>query len=156
MSSMFSYERKNAGWPRRRTWALLPALALGTLVGLLPAESQAAPTCTSKPAVCDRLAAAKKQTAPTLLVQAQPGAPVAGTPATSAVARNSAPTCSTKPAVCARLDARGTRAAAAPVTLASSAAAGPRCSSKPAVCARLRVRPTAPPITLATTASETR
>jgi hypothetical protein len=155
---MFSYKRKNAALrPSRRTWALLPALALGSLVGLLPAESQAAPTCTSKPAVCDRLAAAKKQqTAPTLLVQARPAAPVAVAPATNAVARSTTATCSTKPAVCARLDARGTRAASAPVTLAANAAAGPRCSSKPAVCARLRVRPTAAPITLATTAGETR
>ena len=130
-------------------WALLPAAALGAFVALLPAESQAAPTCSSKPAVCDRLAAAKKQSAPTLMVQAQPA---------SAVARNTAPaaTCATKPSVCARLDARDTRPTAAPVTLASSAAAGPRCSSKPAVCARLRVRPSAAPITLATTAGEAR
>ena len=148
---MFSYGRKNSGSPSgvRRIRALLPAAALGAFVALLPAESQAAPTCSSKPAVCDRLAAAKKQSASTLVVQAQP---------VQAVARNTAPapTCATKPAVCARLDARDTRPTAAPVTLASSAAAGARCSSKPAVCARLRVRPTAAPVTLATTAGDVR
>ena len=151
MISMFSYERKNAG-PRsglRRVWGLLPAAALGAFVALLPAESQAAPTCTSKPAVCDRLATAKKQSQPTLLVKVQPAPP--------SVASNATPaTCTTKPSVCARLDARGVRPTAAPVTLASNAAAGPRCSSKPAVCARLRVRPTAAPITLATTAADAR
>lgn len=150
MISMFSSGRKNSGLPSgaRRMWALLPAAALGAFVALLPAESQAAPTCSSKPAVCDRLAAAKKQSTP-LVAQAQP---------VQAVARNtpSAPTCATKPSVCARLDARGARPTAAPVTLASNAVAGPRCSSKPAVCARLRVRPTAAPVTLATTAGDVR
>lgn len=150
MISMFSYGRKNAGSRSgvRRAWAVLPALALGAFVALVPTESQAAPTCSSKPAVCDRLAATKKQSAPALVVQAQ---------ATQPVARNVAasPTCATKPSVCARLDARDVRPAATPVTLASNAA-GARCSSKPAVCARLRVRPTAEPFTLATTAGEAR
>jgi hypothetical protein len=134
----------------RRVWAAMaPAAALGMAVWLSPAESQAAPTCTSKPAVCDRLAASQPRRAEPLLVQAQPARPI--------VARNVAPaaTCSTKPAVCARDAARGVRPASPPVTLAS-ARAGTRCDTKPAVCARLRVRPTASPIIMATTAGDAR
>ena len=128
----------------------LPGAVLGVWIWLAPAESQAAPTCTTKPAVCARLAASKKPAEPVLLVQSQAARPV--------VARQAAPIapCVTKPAVCARLDPRGARPAAAPVTLASGIEAGARCNSKPAVCARSRVRPGAAPITLATTAGEPR
>jgi hypothetical protein len=149
MISMFSYERKNLRSRGGRVWSLLPAAALGALVALLPSESQAAPTCTTKPAICDRMAAAQKQSqSQPLIVRELPRAAVARSTTPS-------PTCATKPAVCARLDVRSTPAAAAPVTLANSAA-GPRCASKPAVCARLRVRPTAAPFTLATTAADVR
>lgn len=145
MVSRFSSERptRRVGAARRLWVTLFPAATLGALAWLLPAESQAAPSCSSKPAVCARLAAAKKQSQPTLVVAAAP----------VRQARSAAPaSCATKPAVCARLDARGLRPAAPPVTLASSADPGARCSSKPAVCARLRLRADAPPITLASDA----
>ncbi|HWO09287.1 MAG TPA: hypothetical protein VNN80_07400 [Polyangiaceae bacterium] len=130
----------------RRPWAgLASAVAFGAALWLAPAESQAAPTCTSKPAVCSRVAPQRR--AESLVVRAETGR--------SGVARQVAPTCGTKPSVCARLDARGARPASPPVTLARSDA-GARCNTKPAVCARLRVRPAAPPVTLATTAGDVR
>lgn len=123
--------------------ALLPALAVGAGLWLAPSEADAAPRCTSKPAVCARIANERK---------ARPqAAPVARTDAAPAlVARNASPTaCGSKPIVCARLESRGgVRAAQPPVTLASNAA-GDRCTSKPAVCARLKMKPKAAPMTLA-------
>ena len=135
------------GSPARR-WsrALLPAAVLGALVWFAPAESEAAPRCTSKPAVCARLANEKRARATT----PAPAAPVA-----VAVARNEKPRCTTKPTVCARLDAIGARRPSPPVTLAQNSAAGPRCTTKPAVCARLRMRPEAPPMTFANTGNST-
>ena len=153
MDSMFSYRRKysrsGSGSQGARAASILAA-AFGAFVWMLPAEGQAAPTCTTKPAVCARLAAQSKQRTPAPLVVAPSARPTVATQVTPAT------TCTTKPSVCARLDARGHRPSATPVTLASNAAAGPRCSSKPAVCARLRVRPTAAPMTLATTAGDAR
>lgn len=122
--------------------AILPAAALGAGLWLAPSDASAAPRCTSKPAVCARLAAERK---------ARPApAPVARTVAAPAAVANYSPTrCSSKPIVCARLESQGgIKAAQPPVTLASNAA-GDRCTSKPAVCARLRMKPKAEPMTLA-------
>lgn|SRR5918995_3341943 len=121
---------------------VLPAAMLGAMFWLAPSESQAAPRCNTKPAVCARLAATEKQRAAKPVVLAAPRA----TP----VAQNDKSRCITKPAVCARQDAMAAqRPAAPPMTLAQSSTSGPRCATKPAVCARLRMRDTAPPVTLA-------
>jgi hypothetical protein len=120
--------------------AALPAAVLGALIGLAPSESHAAPRCTTKPAVCHRLAA---------MEQARAARPVVAAPRATAVAQNDKPRCTTKPTVCARLDAVDARRPSPPVTLAQASTSGPRCSSKPAVCARLRLRESAPPMTLA-------
>jgi hypothetical protein len=122
--------------------ALLPATVLGAGLWLLPSDAGAAPRCSSKPAVCARLANERN---------ARPrAAPIARTaPTPAAVALHSSARCSSKPIVCARLESMGgTRAPQPPVTLASHAA-GDRCSSKPAVCARLKLKPKAAPMTLA-------
>lgn len=128
---------------RRFARAWLPAVAalLGAGVWLAPSESDAAPRCTSKPAVCARLAAERK-------ARSEP-ARVVSTPASAVVARAAAPRCTSKPIVCARQRQLGIRPAPLPVTLARSEADGARCTSKPAVCARLRMRPSASPVTLA-------
>lgn len=121
---------------------VLPAAALGALVWLAPSVSEAAPHCSSKPAVCARLAAAEKQRAAKPVVVAAPRA--------TTVARADKSPCITKPAVCARQDALAAqRPAVAPVTLAQGSASGPRCATKPAVCARLKMRDNAAPVTLA-------
>lgn len=129
---------------RRFARAWLPAVAalLGAGVWLAPSESEAAPRCTSKPAVCARLAAERK-------ARSEPARVVASTPAPAVVARAAAPRCTSKPIVCARQRQLGIRPAPLPVTLARSEADGARCTSKPAVCARLRMRPSASPVTLA-------
>jgi hypothetical protein len=122
---------------------VLPAAVLGAMFWLAPSESQAAPRCSTKPAVCARIAAAEKQRA------AKPVA-LAATPRATPVAQNDKSRCITKPAVCARQDAMAAqRPASAPVTLAQASVSGPRCATKPAVCARLRMRDNAPPVTLA-------
>jgi hypothetical protein len=121
---------------------VLPAAVFGAMFWLAPSESQAAPRCSSKPAVCARLAAVEKQRAAKPVVVAAPRA----TP----VAQNEKSRCITKPAVCARQDALATqRPPAPPVTLAQGSQAGSRCATKPAVCARLRLRDNAQPVTLA-------
>lgn len=126
----------------RALLALLPALAVGAGLWLAPTEAAAAPRCTSKPAVCARIANERKARP-----QPAPLARVTATPA--ALARNTSAHCSSKPIVCARLEALGAhRAPQPPVTLASTAA-GDRCTSKPAVCARLKLKPKAAPMTLA-------
>ncbi|HTV18669.1 MAG TPA: hypothetical protein VMG12_08365 [Polyangiaceae bacterium] len=129
---------------RRLLGALIPAAALGLGLWLAPSDAAAAPRCTSKPAVCARIANERKarpQAAP-VVARAQQPAPVA---------INRSPTqCGSKPIVCARLQANGTlRAAQPPVTLARNAAAGDRCTSKPAVCARLKMKAKGAPMTLA-------
>lgn len=121
---------------------LLPALALGAGVWLAPSDASAAPRCTSKPAVCARIANERK-------ARPQP-APVVATPAATPVAANTTARCTSKPIVCARVEqAGGLRAAQPPVTLARTEATGDRCTSKPAVCARLKMKAKAPPMTLA-------
>lgn len=121
---------------------VLPAAAFGALFWLAPSESEAAPRCTSKPAVCARLAAVAKQRAVQPVQIAAPRA----TP----VAQNDRARCTTKPAVCARQDALAAqRPAVPPVTLAMGTDTGSRCATKPAVCARLKMRDNAPPVTLA-------
>ena len=127
---------------RRLVRAFLPAAALGLGLWLAPSDASAAPRCTSKPAVCARLAAERK-------ARPQP-APVARTVAAPAAVASYSPTrCSSKPIVCARLESQGgVKVAQPPITLASNAA-GDRCTSKPAVCARLRMKPKAEPMTLA-------
>jgi hypothetical protein len=128
--------------PRTILRTVLPAAAFGALFLLAPSESDAAPRCSTKPAVCARLAAAEKQRAVTPVVVAAPRP--------APVAQNDRARCTTKPAVCARQDAMAAqRPASPPVTLAQSSQSGPRCASKPAVCARLRMRDNAPPVTLA-------
>ena len=126
---------------RARTRALLtrlvPAVAFGVGVWLAPSIGEAAPTCTTKPAVCARLAAQKAARTPAVR------------PAPTAVASATSARCTTKPVVCARLESQPLRTPSPPVTLAQNSAAGPRCTTKPAVCARLRMRPTGAPITLA-------
>ena len=117
---------------------LLPAAAFGVGVWLAPSIGAAAPTCTTKPAVCARLAAQK------VVGRAPAERPTATVVASAASAR-----CTSKPVVCARLESQPQRAPSAPVTLARNSAAGPRCTTKPAVCARLRMRPTGAAITLA-------
>jgi hypothetical protein len=120
----------------------LPAAAFGALVWLSPSVSEAAPRCSSKPAVCHRLAAAEK-------AQARAARPAVAAPRATVVAQNDKARCNTKPSVCARLDATASRRAVAPVTLAQDFQSGPRCTTKPAVCARLKLRETAKPMTLA-------
>lgn len=121
---------------------VLPAAAFGALFWLTPSVSEAAPRCSSKPAVCARLAAAEKQRA------AQPVTVAA--PRATPVAQNERSRCTTKPAVCARQDALAAqRPASPPVTLAMGSQTGSRCATKPAVCARLKLRDNAPPVTLA-------
>jgi hypothetical protein len=124
--------------------ALLPAAVVGAGLWLAPSDAAAAPRCSSKPAVCARIAAERK-------ARPQPAPVVArATAAPAAVASYSPTQCGSKPIVCARLEARGgLRAAQPPVTLARHEAAGDRCTSKPAVCARLKLRPKAAPMTLA-------
>ena len=127
---------------QRALRALLPAAVFGAGLWLLPSDASAAPRCSSKPAVCARIANERKARP-----QPAPIARTAPTPAT--VARHSSARCSSKPIVCARLESMGgTRAPQPPVTLASHGA-GDRCSSKPAVCARLKLKPKAAPMTLA-------
>jgi hypothetical protein len=127
---------------KRALLTLLPAFAIGAGLWLAPSPAAAAPRCTSKPAVCARIANERK-------ARPQP-APVARTTATpAALARNGSARCSSKPIVCARLESMGgARTPQPPVTLASNAA-GDRCTSKPAVCARLKLKPKAAPMTLA-------
>jgi hypothetical protein len=127
---------------RRALSALLPAAVLGAGLWLFPSDASAAPRCSSKPAVCARIANERK-------ARPQP-APVARSASTPTIlARNSPARCSSKPIVCARLESMGgTRAPQPPVTLASHAASD-RCTSKPAVCARLKLKPKAAPMTLA-------
>jgi len=122
--------------------ALLPAVAVGAGLWLAPSDASAAPRCTSKPAVCARIANERK-------ARPQP-APIARTSA-APVAMNASPSrCSSKPIVCARLEQNGgVKAAQPPITLARNAAAGDRCTSKPAVCARLKMRPKDAPMTFA-------
>jgi hypothetical protein len=121
---------------------VLPAAVFGALFWLTPSESQAAPRCATKTAVCARLAAAEKQRSAKPVTLA--------TPRATPVAQNDRSRCITKPAVCARQDALAAqRPATAPVTLAQASVSGPRCATKPAVCARLRMRDNAPPVTLA-------
>jgi hypothetical protein len=122
--------------------ALLPAAVLGAGLWLFPSEASAAPRCSSKPAVCARIANERK-------ARPQP-APIARTASTpTTLARQSSSRCNSKPIVCARLESMGgVRAPQPPVTLASHAA-GDRCTSKPAVCARLKLKPKAAPMTLA-------
>lgn len=127
---------------QRALRALLPAAVLGAGLWLLPSDASAAPRCSSKPAVCARIANERKARP-----QPAPIARTASAPAT--LARNSSPRCSSKPIVCARLESMGgMRAPQPPVTLASNAA-GDRCTSKPAVCARLKLKPKSAPMTLA-------
>lgn len=121
---------------RRFLRASVPGAVLGALVWLVPGVSEAAPRCTSKPAVCARLAQQKA-------ARATPAAPLMVAQA------DRASRCTTKPTVCARLGTEGTRAASPPVTLAQSFAPDARCSTKPAVCARMKMRPSAPDLTLA-------
>jgi hypothetical protein len=127
---------------QRALRALLPAAVLGAGLWLLPSDASAAPRCSSKPAVCARIANERK-------ARPQP-APIARTvSAPATLARHSSSRCGSKPIVCARLESMGgTRAPQPPVTLASHAA-GDRCNSKPAVCARLKLKPKAAPMTLA-------
>lgn len=127
---------------------VLPAAALTAGLWLSPSEAAAEARCTSKPAVCSRIAAERK-------ARQQP-APVARSVASPAAVASRSPTrCNSKPIVCARLESSGgLRAPQPPVTLARNAAAGERCTSKPVVCARLKMRPKAGPMTLA--ASEVR
>lgn len=130
---------------RRTLGALIPALAVGVGLWFAPSDADAAPRCTSKPAVCARIANERKARP-----QAATASPVVRTSAApAAVARTTPTRCSSKPIVCARLEATGgARAPQPPVTLASTAA-GDRCTSKPAVCARLKLKPKAAPMTLA-------
>lgn len=126
----------------RVLFPLLPALAVGAGLWLAPGHAAAAPRCSSKPAVCARIANERK-------ARPQP-APMARVPATSAgLASNPSSRCSTKPIVCARLEAMGGRRAPQPPVTLASGAAGERCTSKPAVCARLKLKPKAAPMTFA-------
>jgi hypothetical protein len=129
---------------RRALRALLPALAVGAGFWLAPSDADAAPRCTSKPAVCARIANERKARP-----QAAPVFTAGRTATPAAVARNTPARCSSKPIVCARLESLGgARTPQPPVTLASSGD-GDRCTSKPAVCARLKMKPKAEPMTLA-------
>jgi hypothetical protein len=126
----------------RALLALLPALAVGAGLWLAPSQADAAPRCSSKPAVCARIANERK-------ARPQPAPHARATATPAALASNAPAHCSSKPIVCARLEAMGAhRAPQPPVTLASTAA-GDRCTSKPAVCARLKLKPKAAPMTLA-------
>src|SRR5689334_22296554 len=74
---------------RARTRALLtrlvPAVAFGVGVWIAPSIGEAAPTCTTKPAVCARLAAQKAARTPAVR------------PAPTAVASATSARCTTKP-----------------------------------------------------------
>jgi hypothetical protein len=127
---------------QRALRALLPAVVLGAGLWLVPSDASAAPRCSSKPAVCARIANERKARPQPAVMMRTPSTPVT-------VAQRSSARCSSKPIVCARLESMGgTRAPQPPVTLASHAA-GDRCTSKPAVCARLKLKSKAAPMTLA-------
>lgn len=127
----------------RRAWrAALAGVATAACVWFVPSDSEAAPRCTTKPAVCARLAREK--------------AARATTPAPAPIAvRASAPVvagtdrCISKPAVCARLRDGDLRPASQPQTVVASVDRTAPCTTKPIVCARLRSRPGAPAVTLA-------
>lgn len=121
--------------------ALLPAIALGGLVWLAPAESDAAPRCNSKPAVCARLA-----------MQAKASAARAPAPAPVVVASaDTATRCTSKPMVCARRDNPTVQRGPAAPVIAQGPNTRTSCTTKPAVCARLKLTPSSPPVTLANT-----
>jgi hypothetical protein len=100
-------------------------LAFG-LFGAAPAEAEAEESCNTKPAVCARLKAERRNRphgSPPILPPMPP-----------------LRTCTTKPAVCARLMAQGAwPAEPVPVVTMTSRNLDPgKCTSKPAVCARLK------------------
>lgn len=105
--------------PLRLSKLLAAPLAI-LMATLLSAPAEAAPRCTSKPAVCSRLRSVAKQ---------RPTVPVVRAASTT-------PRCTSKPAVCSRLKHQADRPKAARAAVSTT----PRCTSKPAVCARLGIR----------------